>query len=33
VEEKGTLRVASSKRELQPKPGWTVLVLVPPRGV
>jgi NhaP-type Na+/H+ or K+/H+ antiporter len=30
VEEKGTLRVASSKRELQPKPGWTVLVLVPP---
>ncbi len=30
VEEKGALRVASSKRELQPKPGWTVLVLVPP---
>jgi hypothetical protein len=33
VEEKGTLRVASSKRELQPKPGWTVVGLVPPRGV
>ena len=30
VEEKGTLRVASSKRELEPKSGWTVIVLVPP---
>ncbi len=30
VEEKGVLRVASAKRELQPKPGWTVLALVPP---
>ncbi len=33
VEEKGALRVASSRRELQPKPGWTVLVLVPPPTV
>lgn len=30
VEEKGTLRVASSKRELEPRPGWTVIALVPP---
>jgi len=30
VEEKGTLRVASAKRELEPKPGWTVIALVPP---
>jgi hypothetical protein len=30
VEEKGALRIASSKRELQPKPGWTVVALVPP---
>ncbi len=30
VEEKGTLRVASAKRELEPKAGWTVSVLVPP---
>jgi hypothetical protein len=30
VEEKGVLRIASSKRELQPKPGWTVVALVPP---
>ncbi|MEO8997657.1 MAG: sodium:proton antiporter [Rhodanobacter sp.] len=29
VEEKGTLRVASTKRELEPKPGWTVIALVP----
>ncbi|SFK62267.1 cation:proton antiporter [Rhodanobacter glycinis] len=32
VEEKGTLRVASAKRELEPRPGWTVIVLVPPAG-
>ncbi len=30
VEEKGGLRVASTKRELEPKSGWTVIVLVPP---
>jgi len=30
VEEKGALRVASAKRELEPRPGWTVIVLVPP---
>ena len=30
VDEKDSLRVASSKLGLQPKPGWTVLVLVPP---
>lgn len=30
VEEKGLLRVASTKRELEPKPGWQVIVLVPP---
>ena len=29
VEEKGALRVASTKRELEPKPGWTVIALVP----
>ena len=30
IEEKGTLRVASAKRELEPRPGWTVIALVPP---
>jgi NhaP-type Na+/H+ or K+/H+ antiporter len=30
VEEKGALRVVSSKRELEPRPGWTVIALVPP---
>ena len=30
VEEKGTLRVASAKREMEPKPGWTVIALVAP---
>ena len=30
IEEKGALRVASAKRELEPKPGWTVIGLVPP---
>ncbi|MFS8138414.1 MAG: cation:proton antiporter [Thermomonas sp.] len=30
VEEKGSLRVASTKRELEPRPGWTVIALVPP---
>jgi hypothetical protein len=29
VEEKGALRVASTKRELEPKPGWLVIALVP----
>ncbi len=33
VEEKGNLRVASAKRELEPKSGWTVIVLVPPPDV
>lgn len=32
VEEKGALRVASTKRELEPKPGWTVIALVPPQA-
>jgi hypothetical protein len=30
VEEKGALRVASAKRELEPRPSWTVIALVPP---
>ncbi|KRE94500.1 sodium:proton antiporter [Frateuria sp. Soil773] len=30
VEERGALRVASSKRVLEPKPGWQVIALVPP---
>lgn len=30
VEEKGALRVASTKRALEPMPGWTVIALVPP---
>ena len=30
VDDKGALLIASTKRELQPKPGWTVLALVPP---
>jgi NhaP-type Na+/H+ or K+/H+ antiporter len=33
VEEKGTLRVASAKRELEPRSGWTVIALVPPTDV
>ncbi len=28
--EKGTLRIASTKRKLEPKPGWSVTALVPP---
>ena len=32
IEEKGALRVASAKRELEPRPGWLVIVLVPPPG-
>lgn len=31
--DKGVLRIASAKRPLQPKPGWTVTALVPPAGV
>jgi NhaP-type Na+/H+ or K+/H+ antiporter len=31
VEEKGALRVASTKRELEPRPGWLVIALVPPQ--
>ena len=30
VDDKGNLRVASAKRVLEPKAGWTVLVLAPP---
>jgi len=30
VEEKGDLRIASGKKVLEPKPGWTVIALVPP---
>jgi len=33
IEEKGALRVASVKRELEPRPGWTVIALVPPEAV
>lgn len=29
IEEKGQLRVAAARRELEPKPGWTVIALVP----
>ncbi|PMQ06441.1 K(+)/H(+) antiporter NhaP2 [Dyella sp. AD56] len=32
VEEKGALRVASVKRELEPRAGWTVIALVPPEA-
>ncbi|MBA2079765.1 MAG: sodium:proton antiporter [Rhodanobacter sp. 68-29] len=30
VEERGALRVASARREPEPRPGWTVIALVPP---
>lgn len=33
VEEKGALRVASVKRELEPRPGWLVIALVPPEAL
>lgn len=29
--DKGILRIASAKRDLEPKPGWTVSALVPPQ--
>ncbi|WP_017463317.1 cation:proton antiporter [Dyella ginsengisoli] len=29
IEEKGALRVVSTKRQLEPRPGWTVIALVP----
>ncbi len=32
VDEKQVLRVATAKRELEPRPGWTVIVLVPPEA-
>ncbi|MET3653689.1 cation:proton antiporter [Dyella japonica] len=32
IEEKGALRVSSVKRELEPRPGWTVIALVPPES-
>ncbi|WP_267225405.1 cation:proton antiporter [Dyella silvae] len=33
VEEKGALRVASVKRELEPRPGWMIITLVPPESL
>ncbi|MEO8804181.1 MAG: sodium:proton antiporter [Rudaea sp.] len=33
IEERGALRVVSSKRDTEPKPGWTVIVLVPAKSV
>jgi NhaP-type Na+/H+ or K+/H+ antiporter len=33
IDDKGALRVASAKRELEPRPGWTVIALVPPEAV
>lgn len=33
IEERGALRVVSTKRELEPRPGWTVIALVPPQPV
>ena len=32
VDDKGALRVAAERRELEPRPGWTVIVLVPPEA-
>jgi hypothetical protein len=32
MDEKQMLRVALAKRELGPRPGWTVIVLVPPES-
>ena len=32
ISERGTLRVASSQRKLDTRPGWTVMALVPPEG-
>ena len=31
VDEKAVLRVVAERRELEPRPGWTVIVLVPPQ--
>jgi NhaP-type Na+/H+ or K+/H+ antiporter len=33
VDEKGELRVVAERRVLEPRPGWTVIVLVPPATV
>jgi NhaP-type Na+/H+ or K+/H+ antiporter len=33
VEEKGQLRIASVAWEIEPRPGWTVITLVPPESV
>ncbi len=33
IEERGALRVVSSKRDIEPKPGWTVIVLVPAKSI
>jgi NhaP-type Na+/H+ or K+/H+ antiporter len=32
VDEKNVLRVATAKRELEPRPGWKVIALVPPEA-
>jgi NhaP-type Na+/H+ or K+/H+ antiporter len=32
VDEKGALRVSAERRELDPRPGWTVIALVPPEA-
>nr|WP_239537559.1 sodium:proton antiporter [Dyella mobilis] len=32
IDEKGVLRVAAERRELEPRPGWTVIALVPPEA-
>jgi NhaP-type Na+/H+ or K+/H+ antiporter len=33
IDEKGALRVAAERRELEPRPGWTAIALVPPETV
>jgi hypothetical protein len=30
VDDKANLLIASTKREIDPRPGWTVIALVPP---
>jgi hypothetical protein len=32
IDEKGALRVAAERRELEPRPGWTAIALVPPEA-
>jgi hypothetical protein len=31
VDDKANLLIASTKREIDPRPGWTVIALVPPQ--